>query len=145
MKEIKLRENGPCTVSYGNIYGFDGCMIENPTVILDIDKENPDNIVTLIKYGNEIDIKSYYDNMIDKYKKSGFEYMTDNLILITFKMKTGFLYYDKMVNAKFNSDEICTLLNWLNNHIHVKSFLQFVNADENTMHEKLSTLADLGF
>lgn len=143
MKDIKPHQNGPCTVSYGSMYGFNGSIIEHPTVILDIPKDT-EEIVTLHKYGSEDKIKPLYDEMQSKYKAHGFDEMAESLTLISFNTLTGFANYDKMTQAKFTTDEICTLINWLNNSIYVKSFIEFIQSDEAAMHKHLAQLASFG-
>lgn len=146
MKDIKLHQNGPCTVSYGSMYGFDGCMIEQPAVILDMsDKDDSNSILTLLKYGSHERIKPLFEHMRTKYKSAGFDEIADNLTLISFNTVTGFADYDKMTNAKFTTDEICTLINWMQNVIPVKSFIELIESDETTIHERLAQLASFGF
>lgn len=139
----ELHRNGPCKVQYGSIYGFNGCMIENPAVILDITKD-PDDILTLHRYGSADAIKSTYDNMHDRYIRAGFTEMAENLVMITFDTITGFADYDRMTGAKFTTDEICTLINWLGNAISVKSFNELFVSEE-TAHAELAKLMSFGF
>lgn len=144
MKDKKPHENGPCTVSYGSMYGYNGDMIEHPAVILDM-SQDPEEILILHKYGPEDKIRPLYEEMQAKYKAFGFDEMAESLTLISFTTITGFPDYDKMVQAKFTTDEICTLINWLNNCIHVKSFTEFMQSDEAAMHARLAQLASFGF
>lgn len=144
MKDIKPHQNGPCTVSYGSMYGYNGCMIEHPAIILDIPKDT-EEIVTLHKYGPEDKIKPLYNEMQSKYKALGFDEMAESMTLISFNILTGFADYDKMTQAKFTTDEICTLINWLNNSIYAKNFIEFTQSDKAAMHAHLAKLASIGF
>lgn len=140
---VNAHRNGPCTVSYGSMYGFNGCMIENPSVLLDVDME--DDRVVLVKYGPKDGIKEYFDNMVQRYKANGFDNLVDSLRFISFNTLTGFPEYDEMTKAKFTTDEICTMINWLNNHISAHQLNDLFTADESTMHERLKQLAEIGF
>lgn len=139
----ELHRNGPCKVQYGSIYNLNGYMIERPAVILDITKD-PDDILTLHRYGPADAIKGTYDTMHDRYVRAGFTEMAENLVMITFDTITGFADYDRMTGAKFTADEICTLINWLGNTIHVKNFNELL-ASEEAAHAKLEELMSFGF
>lgn len=141
--ENELHRNGPCKVQYGSLYDINGCMIEHPAVILDITKD-PDDILTLHRYGQADAIKGTYDTMRDRYVRAGFTEMAENLVMITFDTLTGFADYDRMTGAKFTTDEICTLINWLLNTIHVKSFNELLVSEE-AAHAKLAELMSFGF
>lgn len=139
----KLHRNGPCKVQHGSIYGFNGCMIENPAVILDISKD-PDDILTMHRYGSADAIKDTYNTIHDRYTRAGFTEMAENLVMITFDTITGFADYDRMTGAKFTTDEICTLINWLGNAIPVKRFNELFTSEEDA-HAKLAKLMSFGF
>lgn len=143
MTHDELHKNGPCKVQYGSIYSFSGNMIEQPAVILDISKD-PTDILTVLRYGSAKDIKSTYDVMHDRYTRAGFTEMAENLTMITFDTVTGFTDYDRMTGAKFTTDEICTLINWLNNAITIKDFNALFESEE-TAHKKLEQLMSFGF
>lgn len=148
MKTKRLKtphENGPCKVSYGSIYGYSGCMIEQPiSIIIDI-PEDENDVITVHKYGTQSQLQPTYDRIQSQYRKNGFDNIADNLVLITFNAISGFADYDKMTNAKFTTDEICTIINWLNNTIYAKSFHAFTQLDEPAMHARLRELAEFGF
>lgn len=146
MKNIKLHQNGPCRVFQGNMYGFNGYIIEHPSVILDMsDKDKPDGILILLKYGSDEHIKPLFEDMREKYKSAGLNKIADNLTFISFNTVTGFANYDRINNAKFTIDEICTLINWMQNAISAKSFIELIESDETTIHERLAQLASFGF
>lgn len=134
---------GPLVTEYGSLYSSNGCMIENPAIIINVPEED-DNIVTLLKYGSFDNIRKKYTDMCNTYKNNGFQEFMDNLKIMEFNTLTSFSEYDKITGANFTTDEICTLINWLNNHISVKSFKKLFSSEEN-MHKTLSELATLGF
>lgn len=140
----KLHENGPCTVMYDSIYGFNKCMIENPAVIIAL-PESDDDTVTLHKYGPADKLSDIYDDMRKKYETAGFKDMADALVLINFNTLSGFADYDRITDAKLTSDEACTLINYLNNHICLKTYKTLTVLDEAGLHAKIKELADFGF
>lgn len=134
---------GPLVTEYGSLYSSNGCMIENPAIIINVPEED-DDIVTLLKYGSSDNIRKKYTDMCNAYKNNGFQEFMDNLKIMEFNTLTSFSEYDKITGANFTTDEICTLINWLNNHISVKSFKKLFSSEEN-MHKILSELATLEF
>lgn len=134
---------GPLVTKYGSLYSSNGCMIENPAIIINV-PEKDDDIVTLLKYGSADSIRKKYMDMCNSYKNNGFQEFMDNLKIMEFNTLTSFNEYDKITGANFTTDEICTLINWLNNHISLKSFNELFSSEEN-MHKTLSELAALGF
>lgn len=134
---------GPLITKYGSLYSLNGCMIENPAIIINVPEED-DDIVTLLKYGSSDNIRKKYTDMCNSYKNNGFQEFMDDLKIMEFNTLTSFSEYDKITGANFTTDEICTLINWLNNHISVKSFKELFSSEEN-MHKTLSELATLGF
>lgn len=143
--ELKSHQNGPCTVSYGSIYGITGTTIEDPAVIVDMSDDDDDAILTLIKYGSKKMIDDVYNKMHETYVKAGFHEMADNLTVLSFTVISGFPDYDKIFNARFTSDEICTLINWMNNCIPMKHFKTFLGMNETEMHDHLKHLEEIGF
>ena len=143
MKEIKQHQHGPCMVQYGSIYDMEGLMVEKPAVILDI-SEDPEDILHMLGYGSAENIRKKYDTMREKYIAAGFPKMAETLVIIRFDTLTGFADYDRMTDAKFTTDEICTLINWLCNSIYVKDFNNFL-VSEDAAHNKLAQLASFGF
>lgn len=145
--ENTLHKNGPLKVEYGSIYGFTGNMIENPAIILDIPDESADDseIVTLHKYGNTESMQKAYETMHTRYENAGCEDMVKSLTLIVFNVQTGFADYDKFSGARFSPDEICTLINYLNNSITIKQFRELFYVEEDRMHARLAELASIGF
>lgn len=144
MKEYNTKElhrHGPCKVMHGSIYGFNGCMIENPAVVFSMN----DNDFVIYKYGPRDKLQTYYDNAVQKYLNNGFEDMAKELQILSFSVQTGFIDYDKTTNAKFTVDEICTFINWMNNSIPVKRFQELISSSEEGMHERLAELSELGF
>lgn len=139
-----MHKNGPCTVIYGGIYGFNKSMIENPAVIIAM-PENDDDIVTLHKYGPADRLSGIYDDMRKKYKAAGFNDMADALVLINFNTLSGFADYDKTTGAELTSDETCTLMNYLNNSITLKTYKTLTALNESELHAKIKELAEYGF
>lgn len=139
-----LHENGPCTVMYGSIYGFNKCMIENPAVIIAL-PESDDDIVVLYKYGPVDRLSGIYDDMREKYEAAGFKDMADALVLINFNTSSGLADYDKTTGAKLTSDEICTLINYMNNSIPLKTYKKLTAFDEAGLHTKIKELTEYGF
>lgn len=139
-----LHKNGPCKVRDNSIYGFCDNLIENPAVIIDM-PDNDDDVITMHKYGSKSGITDVFNNMREKFAAIGATDMADSLQLISFNVQTGFADYDAMSQAKFTPDEICTLINWLCNAIPKKNFTELLTGNEAAMHEKLKTLAEIGF
>ena len=116
-----IHERGPLVTKYGSLYSLNGHMIESPAIIIDIPEED-DDIVTLLKYGSADNVRKKYMDMCNSYKNNSFQEFMDNLKIMEFNTLTSFNEYDKITGANFTTDEICTLINWLNNHISAKSF-----------------------
>lgn len=143
----KPHQNGPLKTEYGSIYGFNGNMIENPAIILDIheDADDDSEIITLHKYGNAEDMQKIHKTMLAHYINAGFDDMAKSLTLIEFNTLTGCADYDKFSGAKFSTDEICTFINYLNNSITIRQFKELFEGEETHIHERLAKLASFGF
>lgn len=143
----KPHQNGPLKTEYGSIYGFNGNMIENPAIILDIPEETDDDseIITLHKYGNAEDMQKIHKTMLAHYINAGFDDMAKSITLIEFNTLTGCADYDRFSGAKFSTDEICTLINYLNNSITIRQFKELFEGEEMHIHERLAKLASFGF
>lgn len=145
--ENKPHQNGPLKTEYGSIYGFNGNMIENPAIILDIPEEADDDseIITLHKYGSAEAMQEIYKTMYARYANAGFDDMAKSLTLIEFNTLTGCADYDRFSGAKFSTDEICTFINYLNNCITIKQYKELFEGEETHIHERLAKLASFGF
>lgn len=139
-----LHKNGPCTVMHGDIYDFNKCMIKNPAVIIAL-PENDDDTVTLHKYGPADRLSGIYDDMRKKYETAGFKDMADALVLINFNTLSDFADHDRITDAKLTSDETCTLINYLNNHMYLKTYKTLTALGEAELHAKIKELAEYGF
>lgn len=119
-------------VRYGSIYKKDSCFCINNLGIV-VDKSTG-----LLKYGdcdNDF-LESWYKDIVEKYKKVGFDDIARDIILYKFDRYNGVL----------TIDEICTFLNYM---VQVSSngerIFQMLNKDINSLREDLKGLSELGF
>ena len=105
--------------------------MNNPVVILDKDTG------TLIKMGDSLTsgIKNYYDKMISKYRDSGMISMCDSMVYLEFDRYNGIL----------NIDDICTLINYMNNSIGAEKMNKLLSLDEGSLKLEVQRLQDIGF
>lgn len=105
--------------------------MNNPVVILDKDTG------TLIKMGDSLTsgIKDYYDKMISKYRDLGMVSMCDSMVYLEFDRYNGVL----------NIDDICTLINYMNNSIGAEKLNKLLSLDEGSLKLEVQRLQDIGF
>lgn len=118
-------------VEYGSICGeYLSGFIDNMCIIVDKDTGS------IMKYGDAetSDIKQYYQNMIEKYQKAGFDDMANCLMLIEFDRYDGIL----------SIEEICTIVNYGMN-CHSERFLELFSMNENDLHQRITKLKEYGY
>lgn len=117
-------------VKYGSIYANGTRIIEELAFVLD--KE-----CGLAKWGENTELKKYYQDMIQKYKSiPGLEEFADNYIYVSFDK------YD----TSLTSDEICTIGNYIINcSCNGNKIINMLNMSEIEMKEKINELKSLGF
>ena len=140
IKEKKPHENGIYEIRYGDIFNkYTDMPIENPAIIIDMETG------AVIKCGSLSKIEKYYENFIERTSKimPGEE---QNIVLFNFDHITGFEHYDKHTNAKFTNDEICTLINILNNCLGIERIKRLLyELNEQQLHDELKRLRDIGW
>jgi len=127
-----MHEKGYLTVYYGSIINrnMEGTMIDNMSII--VDKESG----SVISYGDtdRSNMKEYYQEYIEKIRKVMPEDV-DNYVLISFERYNSFL----------NIDEICSLTNYLLNHVGPQRFNEIFTANETQLKEIVKRIQDIGF
>lgn len=127
--------NGSVTVGYK--------CLDTPAVIID-KPENEDDYVTFHKVGSVGNIREIYDDMCKKFNAAGFKDMADSLMMFTFNVKSSWSQCtDK--HTIFSADEVCTIINWLQNSISVGDLNKFLALNEDGMHKRVAELASYGF
>ena len=99
---------------------------EDVTVILDID------VGTLIKVGKKDWVENYFNEMCRSYMDVGCQSIVDGLKLMTF-------------DAKFDIDEICTIINWFNNSIGGERMRWFLSLSFDDVKSEIKRLQNIGF
>lgn len=105
--------------------------MNNPVVILDTE------VGTLIKMGDSLTsgIKDYYNTMITALKDSGSSDMADSMLYLEFERYNGVL----------DIDDICTLINYMNNSIGAEKLNKILSMDEGSLKLEVQRLQDIGF
>lgn len=126
-----MHEIGQYTVDNGSIVYDGSSIIENPAILLDVEK---DAYVTVLKLGNANAVESYFQMFTEKARTSGIAHLYQGLKCITF---------DKY--AYFNADDIATIFNIAMNCTG-HSILQHL-ADENSeeIRRDLDEMQALGY
>lgn len=117
-------------VKYGTIYTKGGLGIDHIGVILDKD-------TGLLKYGDSTkDLNGYFLNMVNKYRKIGFEEMADNLMYIEFDRYDGIL----------SIEEICTFVNYMIMCSgNGERIMKMLNMDEENLKNEIQKLSEIGY
>lgn len=116
-------------VEYGTIYSY-GIGIDNMAVVIDAD-------CGLLKFGDaERNMRSYYNESIEKYKKAGLEDICNNLIYIEFDRYAGVL----------TIEEICTFVNYMRLcSANGKKILEMFEMDKSELKVRLRELNEMGY
>lgn len=117
-------------VKYGSIYANETRIIEELAFVLD--KE-----CGLAKWGENIELKKYYQDMIQKYKSiPGLEEFANNYIYVSFDK------YSTILTA----DEICTIGNYIINcSCNGNKVITMLNMSETELKKQINELKTLGF
>lgn len=144
MTEIKQHQNGPLTIVDDIIMDVFGNIINEPAVIADIDP-TPGAMLTLLKFGDKSRVEKHYLASQAHFAAKGLSELFKYHNLLVFHPVTGFADYDNAQHAVFTKDEICTLINWMNNSIYVKQYEELIYMSVDEAKEKLADLAACGF
>lgn len=135
----KLHRIGPCYVENGSILSkYNSLMLDEDTTIL-VDVETG----ALLKYGHKAMVEKYYNKTVEKSAKAKID-LYDTWRLITFHVR-----YDEFDFApdgyNLDIDEICTIINWFNNHIGGQAMSDFLNSSIEKIRAKITSLQKIGF
>lgn len=119
----------PLRVEFGTIYTQSGRGIDQIAVILDTDYGS------VMKYGDAEKVQSYYGEMIEKYRKTGFEEEAENYMLITFDRYDGVL----------SIEEICTLVNYMIQVSANPRLMTILKMPEGELKKEIKKLQEFGF
>ena len=131
----------------GNYYVQDGSIFnrynnsffdEDVTIIIDTSEG------ILLKVGKKDNITKYFETMCSKYNNMGLTDMISSMKLITFYVKYPNLGFEPD-GYNFDIDEICTIINWFNNHIGPDNMNEFLNQSLDEMKCKIKKLQNIGF
>ena len=144
MTELKQHQNGPLTVVDDVIMDVFGNIINEPAVIVDMDSA-PDATLVLLKFGDKSRVEKHYLASQAHFAAKGLSELFKYYTMLVFHPVTGFADYDNSQHAVFTKDEICTLINWLNNAIYVKQYEDLIYMSIENARKKLADLAACGF
>ena len=108
--------------------------IVQPTVIIDKDTGG------ILKIGEPTFIHSYWDKKI-----ASIPFIAENCVIIEFNAKTNDESLDTYFNNNLTTDEICTLINYMNNSIGPEKMQQLFNMDQSVLKDKIESLQSVGF
>lgn len=127
MKELQPHQNGSFITDTGSIYNrYSKCIIEEPAVLMDTDT------MTMLKVGNAEYVKQYLNKACTAYKNMGND-ITHLQIIV----------FDKYKNLSI--DQICTMINYLSNHLEPKQVQELLSLSESKLIDKLNRLYEIGF
>ena len=136
----RLHRIEPCYVENGSILSEynNGLMLDEDTTIL-VDVETG----ALLKYGHKSMVEEYYNKAVEKSAKAKID-LCGTWQLITFHVKYNELDF---VPDGYNLDidEVCTTINWFNNHIGGQAMSEFLNSSIDEIHTKIASLQKIGF
>lgn len=130
--ELRPHENGPWSLENGmfiNAYVSDACT-NDPAVYIDMEDG------TLLKSGDASMVKDYAGLHTSELLRNGFSDMAKGLTVIEF---------DRYPSAKLTADEICTLMNYLQNSLGAEKVQALFQMEEEKLKEKLKALYEIGF
>lgn len=135
-----MHKNGIYYTQYGSIFSRynDSLMLDEDVTIL-IDKE----LGTLLKIGKKQNVTNYFNTMCDQYIRHGIPEMTENLQVITFHVKYPELEFEPD-GYNFDIDEVCTIINWFNNHLDAETIMKFLHSSLDDMKTKIKELQAIG-
>ncbi len=127
MKNVTPHMNGSYTTDTGSIINrHTGCIIEEPAILLDTETG------TALKAGEAEYVTRYLSKAYDAYKRVGSN--PSYLQIITF---------DKYKHLTI--DQICALLNYLQNHLEEKQVSNLLSMNKNDLIAKLNKLYEIGW
>lgn len=127
MKTIQPHQNGSFTIDTGSIYNrYTNCIIEEPALLMDTDT------MTILKVGEAENVKRYLNKAYVAYKSVD-EDVTHLQIIVFNKYKN------------LSIDQICTILNYLSNHLEPETAKELLGMSESSLISKLNHLYEIGF
>lgn len=132
---MENHEKGYLTTFCGTIMQHDihnsTVHIDNPIAVIDIDTGS------VLKYGDrdKSDITEWYETARQKYVQSGFPEMAESLMLVSFDR----------YNSSLDIDEICTMLNYMLNHIGPERMNRLLSIQTDELKQEITRLKEIGF
>lgn len=123
-----LHTNGPWSVENGLMVNKYGACTNNPAVCID------KTTGSVLKCGDDDMIRKYSATAIDSYIKCGFTDMANSICIITFD-RYGTL----------NIDEICTLMNYMQNSIGPDKMNTLLNMNPVEIKAEIKRLQSIDF
>ena len=102
--------------------------IDHPAVVLDME------LGTLLKFGESNYIREYHTVACKELRKVDKD-IADSLALFEFEY----------LNSNLSIDELCTMINYFHNSIGPDLLKKFFLLNEEETHQKLKSLAEVGF
>lgn len=127
---MTLHKNGPWKVINGAMidHMYSGTCLNHVAILIDGDTG------TLLKIGTPEFINKYFQTIISKYKEKGLSDFINNWKIYEFD-RYGFL----------NIDDICTIVNYLQNCISAEKVKELFAMNEPQLRSKIQTLQTIGF
>lgn len=133
-----MHTNGYFTVKNNKIVS-----IINENLILDeavglvLDK----SVGTLLHIGNKESATDYFNTTVHAYSSRGLDDIAKDITLITFFIRPE----NSSDEDKLTADEICTIVNWLNNCIGNDKVNKFLSYNHSQLTELAKTLVNFDF
>lgn len=110
------------------------CGIMEPSIILHITTGG------ILKIGSADSIKEYWERKIINLPDFAEEYA-----MLEFNAKTGDEQVDSYYNKNLDIDEVCTLINYMNNHIGEEAIQQLLSMELHQLKDKIKNLQEIGY
>lgn len=132
-----MHENGPYTVNEGSMIHINGYnLIDYPSILIDTDTG------TVLKSGRYDVVYPAYQRVCTAYQK--LPELLSSIKLITFNAKYPEFDYSPE-GHNFDIDEICTIMNYMNNCIGEDKMNELFTMSLQDLQEKIKTLQSIGF
>lgn len=128
-----MHEIGQYTVDNGSIVYNGSSIIENPAILLDVEK---DAFVTVLKLGNANAVESYFQMFTEKTRTSGFAQLYQDLKYIIFD-------FDKY--AYLNADDIATIFNIAMNYTGHSILQHLADGNYEEIRRDLDKMQKIGY
>lgn len=128
-KELEPHQNGPWHIENGMFVNKYGTCTNEPGIYLDLETG------TILKCGDAKAVRQYAKTHLDS--------LLENLPDETPNML--FVEFDRYPGMKLNDDEVCTVMNYMQNCIGPERMDEILHMDENTLKSELRKLYEIGF